>query len=186
MYKGRKFNKGRRRPQRENRINEDIWEKQVRLIVPEGQPIIIDTREAIQKAKEIGEDLVEITKSKGQELPIVKIISYGKFKFEKAKKDKENKKNKKIGQLKEVKIGPKIDVGDFNRKRDNAKDFLLDGDTVKVSMRFRGREMAHTDLGREKMIQFRDELIDVANPDKAPKLEGRVMSMVLRPKSQKK
>lgn len=172
-----------RRPEREHRINEEITASQVRLITDEGAQLV--SRDvALAKAREQGVDLVEIARN--QDIPVVKIIDYGKFKFEKAKKEKENKKKQKVIHVKEIKLGPKIDVGDFDRKVNMARDFLNDGDQVKVNMRFRGREMAHTEIGLEKMIQFKDNLEDIALVDKEPKLEGRVMTMVLRPKGKSK
>ena len=179
--RGGRIQRGRR-PQREHRINTDIKEVKVRLIADDSS-VLLSTNEALRRAKEADLDLVEI--AKGQEIPIVKIIDYGKFKFEKSKKDKELKKKQKVTHVKEVKMGPKIDVGDFDRKCALAKEFLENGDTVKVSMRFRGREMAHTELGLEKMQQFAKNLEDIAGIDRNPMLEGRMMTMMLRPKSKK-
>jgi len=174
------FNK--KRSIRENRINNEINEPEVRLIEEEGSKVV-PIEDALRMAREAGVDLVEITK--GQDMPVVRIIDYGKFKFEKAKKDKENKKHQKTILIKEIKMGPKIDVGDFDRKCAMASDFIEEGDNVKVTMRFKGREMAHTELGLEKMIQFTKNVAHVAVVDKEPKLEGRMMVMVLRPKSKK-
>ncbi|MDH5717080.1 MAG: translation initiation factor IF-3 [Spirochaetia bacterium] len=171
-----------RRPLRENRINEDITEPEVRVITDNGAQVM-STENAIKLAQEKGEDLVEITKSK--DIPIVKIINYGKFKFEKAKKEKESKKKQKVIQIKEIKMGPKIDIGDFNRKCSMAENFITEGDNVKVTMRFRGREMAHTELGYEKLVKFSENLKENAVVEKEPSLEGRIMFMVLRPKSKK-
>jgi len=177
----RSFGKSRR-VIREHRLNEEITEPKVRLIEGEGARIL-KIEDALSEAKAAGVDLVEI--AKGQAVPIVKIIDYGRFKFEKAKKDKESKKNQKVMQVKEVKMGPKIDVGDFDRKCSMAESFLNEGDNVKVTMRFRGREMAHTGLGLEKMRGFAEKLIGVGIMEKNPKLEGRLMTMVLRPKGRK-
>lgn len=167
---------------RENRLNEEITEPQVRLIEDEGARLV-SRDEALKLAMAAGVDLVEI--AKGQDPPIVKIIDYGKFKFEKAKKDKESKKHQKVIQIKEIKMGPKIDVGDFDRKCQMVEDFLNEGDNVKVTMRFRGREMAHTNLGLEKMQKMVENLSSIAMIDKDPKLEGKMMTMVLRPKGKK-
>ncbi|MDH5719043.1 MAG: translation initiation factor IF-3 [Spirochaetia bacterium] len=167
---------------RDTRINNEITEEKVRLITDDGAKLI-SIEEALKMSRESGEDLVEITKSK--DWPIVKIIDYGKYKFEKAKKDKESKKKQKVIQIKEIKMGPKIDVGDFERKCLMAKNFLLEGDNVKVSMRFRGREMAHTDLGLEKLQNFAKNIEEDAVVEKPPSLEGRIMSMILRPKGKK-
>ncbi|MES0488866.1 MAG: translation initiation factor IF-3 [Leptospirales bacterium] len=170
----------RRRQVRENRLNEEITEAKVRLVGEDGTNVVA-TSEALRQAKEAEVDLVEI--AGGQEIPIVRIVDYGKFKFEKAKKDRESKRNQKTIQIKEVKMGPKIDVGDFDRKCSLAESFINDGDNVKVTMRFRGREMAHTELGLEKMRNFVKKLEGVVVLEKHPKLEGRLMTMVLRPKS---
>lgn len=171
--------RGPRRSVREHRINEEIREPKVRLVTESGAEVVpID--QALMRAKQEGVDLVEIAKA--ADLPIVKIIDYGKFKFEKTKKDKENKKRQKTIQIKEIKLGPKIDVGDFDRKCQLASEFLTEGDNVKVSMRFRGREMAHTEIGLEKMNLFFDNLSELAIQDKNPTMEGRQMVMLLRPK----
>lgn len=167
---------------RENRINAEITEPKVRLIEENGARLI-SREEALRLSSEAGVDLVEI--AKGQDPPIVKIIDYGKFKFEKAKKDKESKKHQKVIQVKEIKMGPKIDVGDFDRKCQMVETFLNEGDNVKVSMRFRGREIAHTDLGLEKMQKMIELLSGLAILDKEPKLEGKIMTMVFRPKAKK-
>lgn len=178
----KKFFKGKKRHVREHRLNNEIIEPEVRL-VEEGGAQVLPTAKAIQMAQEAGVDLVEI--AKGQNPPIVRIIDYGRFKFEKAKKDKESKKHQRTIQVKEVKMGPKIDVGDFDRKCQMAIDFLDEGDNVKVSMRFKGREMAHTELGLEKMKNVIEKLSSFAVVEKNPKLEGRMMTMVLRPKGKK-
>ncbi|MDH4200087.1 MAG: translation initiation factor IF-3 [Spirochaetia bacterium] len=181
IRKKKPFGTGRR-SFRENRLNEEITEPQVRLIDDEGARLV-SREEALSLAIAAGVDLVEI--AKGQDPPIVKIIDYGKFKFEKAKKDKENKKHQKVIQIKEIKMGPKIDIGDFDRKCQMVETFLGEGDNVKVTMRFRGREMAHTNLGLEKMQKMVENLSGIAMIDKDPKLEGKMMTMVLRPKGKK-
>lgn len=171
-----------RRPTREHRINEDITESQVRVIGETGAELL-STRDALQRAKSQGVDLVEITK--GQDVPIVRLVDYGKFKFEKAKKEKEAKKKQKVIQIKEIKMGPKIDTGDFDRKAKEAISFLNEGDNVKVTMKFRGREMQHTALGVEKLNDFYSKVAESAHMDKRPNLEGRMMSMTLRSKGVK-
>lgn len=173
-----RFNRNRR-PQREHRINDEITEPEVRLIAESGAQLV-RTSDALMQAREAGVDLVEI--ARGQEVPIVRIIDYGKFKFEKAKKDKENKKRQKVIQIKEIKMGPKIDTGDFDRKAHDAREFLDEGDNVKVTMKFRGREMQHTEIGLEKLNAFFEKLTDCGILEKKPSLEGRMMSMVIRPK----
>ena len=180
MYRGKRYSK--RKPHRENKINDEIRAPRVRLI-GDGEAEEVSSSEALRRAQEAGVDLVEI--ASGQDMPIVRIIDYGKFKFEKAKRDKENKKKAKVTQVKEVKIGPKTDVGDFDRKVREASAFLESGDNVKVSMRFRGREMAHTNLGKEKMEQFAQQLTEVGVLELRPILQGRMMSMSLRSKAKK-
>lgn len=164
---------------REHRINEEIVAEKVRLVSEKGAEVI-PLEEALRRAREAGVDLVEIAQA--PDMPVVKIIDYGKFKFEKTKKDKENKKKQKVIQVKEIKMGPKIDTGDFDRKVQLAQEFLSEGDNVKVTMRFKGREIAHTELGLEKLNLFKDRLEQVAIVEKMPSLEGRMMSMVLRPR----
>lgn len=171
-----------RRPTREHRINEDITESQVRIVGDKGTELL-STRDALARARAQGVDLVEITK--GQEVPIVRLIDYGKFKFEKAKKEKEAKKKQKVIQIKEIKMGPKIDTGDFDRKCKEAISFLSEGDNVKVTMKFRGREMQHTALGVEKLTDFYNKVAEFAHMDKKPNLEGRIMSMTMRSKGAK-
>lgn len=182
----RKGKRGFRRPprvKREHRLNQEIKEPQVRLIADDGAGMV-SRDEALSRARQEGVDLVEIAQQDG--VPVVKIIDYGKFKFEKSKKDKEAKKKQKVIQVKEIKMGPKIDVGDFDRKANLAREFIDESENnVKVTMRFRGREMAHTEIGLEKMKSFFEKLQDVAVIEKEPSLEGRIMSMILRPKGKK-
>lgn len=112
-------------------------------------------------------------------------MNYGKYKFEQSKREKEAKKNQHVVEIKEIRMSPGIDVGDFNTKLKNAQKFLSDGNRVKVSVRFRGREMAHTDIGRDLLNKFADLCTEVATLDKAAKLEGRNMSIFLSPKAGK-
>lgn len=182
MRRGNKRYPYRKKAVRENRLNEEIRTHKVRVIGDDGSEVM-ETSKALQLAKESNQDLVEIASN--PDMPIVRIIDYGKFKFEKAKKDKENKRRQKVIQVKEIKVGPKIDVGDFDRKCQLAREFLAEGDNVKVSMRFRGREMAHTEIGLAKLKEFAANLADVAMVDKNPSLEGRIMVMILRPQAKK-
>ena len=170
-------------PENENRTNREIKAHKVRL-VSEDESKIVFIEEALQKAQELNQDLVEITRN--EEIPIVKIVDYGRFKFNKAKKTKENRKKQKTTQVKEVKMGPKIDSHDFERKCLMAKNFLESGDTVKVAIRFKGREMAHTELGLEKMIEFQKNIENFGALEKKPNLEGRIMTMVIKAKAKKK
>ena len=138
-------------------------------------------QQAMDVAIEKDLDLVKI--APGSNPPVCKVMDYGKFRFEQAKKDKEAKKNQHIVEIKEVRMSPGIGENDFNVKLKNAQKFLTDGDRVKVSVRFRGREMAHTNLGEELLKQFAEKCSEIAVLDKQPKLEGRSMSMFLSPKA---
>ena len=138
-------------------------------------------QQAMDVAIEKDLDLVKI--APGSNPPVCKVMDYGKFRFEQAKKDKEAKKNQHIVEIKEVRMSPGIGENDFNVKLKNAQKFLTDGDRVKVSVRFRGREMAHTNLGELLLKQFAEKCSEIAVLDKQPKLEGRSMSMFLSPKA---
>ena len=164
-----------------HQINEEILDKEVRLIGAEGEQLgIMSSAEALKIAEERELDLVKI--APGSNPPVCKIMDYGKFRFEQTKKEKEAKKNQRVIEIKEIRMSPGIDTNDFNTKLKNGQKFLTDGDRVKVSVRFRGREMAHTEIGAELLKDFAAKCADIANMDKAPKLEGRNMSMFLSPK----
>ena len=166
-----------------HQINEEILDKEVRLIGDQGEQLgIMSVDEALRIATEHELDLVKI--APGSNPPVCKIMDYGKFRFEQAKKEKEAKKNQRVIEIKEIRMSPGIDTNDFNTKLKNAQKFLNDGDRVKVSVRFRGREMAHTEIGAELLKDFAAQCAEIANLDKAPKLEGRSMSMFLSPKPQ--
>ena len=161
-----------------HQINEEILDKEVRLIGDEGEQLgIMSAEEALKIATERELDLVKI--APGSNPPVCKIMDYGKFRFEQTKKEKEAKKNQRVIEIKEIRMSPGIDTNDFNTKLKNGQKFLTDGDRVKVSVRFRGREMAHTDIGAQLLKDFAEKCADIANMDKAPKLEGRNMSMFL-------
>lgn len=138
-------------------------------------------QQAMNIAVEKDLDLVKI--APGSNPPVCKIMDYGKFRFEQSKKEKEAKKNQHIVEVKEIRMSPGIGENDFNVKLKNAQKFLTDGDRVKVSVRFRGREMAHTYLGEVLLRQFAEKCSEIAALDKEPKLEGRNMSMFLSPKA---
>ena len=164
-----------------HQINEEILDKEVRLIGDEGEQLgIMSAAEALKIATERELDLVKI--APGSNPPVCKIMDYGKFRFEQTKKEKEAKKNQRVIEIKEIRMSPGIDTNDFNTKLKNGQKFLADGDRVKVSVRFRGREMAHTDIGAQLLKDFAEKCADIANMDKAPKLEGRNMFMFLPPK----
>ena len=135
---------------------------------------------ALKIAEENELDLVKI--APGSNPPVCKIMDYGKFRFEQTKKEKEAKKNQRVIEIKEIRMSPGIDTNDFNTKLRNGQKFLSDGDRVKVSVRFRGREMAHTEIGEVLLRDYADKCAEIAVLDKAPKLEGRNMSIVLSPK----
>lgn len=139
--------------------------------------------DALKIAYDKDMDLVMI--APGGNPPVCKIMDYGKFRFEQAKRDKEAKKNQHIVEVKEIRMSPSIDTNDFNVKLRNGKKFLGEGDRLKVTIRFRGREMAHTDIGAKLLKRYAAECDDVATVDKNPKLEGRHMSMFLSPRAQK-
>ncbi len=166
-----------------HQINEEILDKEVRLIGDQGEQLgIMSAEEALQIATEHELDLVKI--APGSNPPVCKIMDYGKFRFEQTKKEKEAKKNQRVIEIKEIRMSPGIDTNDFNTKLKNAQKFLNDGDRVKVSVRFRGREMAHTEIGAVLLKDFAAQCGEIANMDKAPKLEGRNMFMFLSPKPQ--
>ena len=165
----------------DHQINEEIRDKEVRLIGADGEQLgIMSSEEALRIATEQEYDLVKI--APGSNPPVCRIMDYGKYRFEQTKKEKEAKKNQRIVEIKEIRMSPGIDTNDFNTKLKNAQKFLADGDRVKVSVRFRGREMAHTEIGATLLKDFAAQCAEIANMDKAPKLEGRNMSMFLSPK----
>ena len=168
-----------------HQLNEEIRDKEIRLIGETGEQLgIMSADEALHIAEERGLDLVKI--SPQAQPPVCKLMNYGKFKFEQSKREKEAKKNQHVVEIKEIRMSPGIDVGDFNTKLKNAQKFLADGNRVKVSVRFRGREMAHTEIGRDLLTKFAEQCAEVATMEKAAKMEGRSMTMFLSPKSGKK
>ena len=162
-------------------INEQIRDKEVRLIGPDGAQLgIMSAREAMSKAQEAGLDLVKIAPQ--AKPPVCKIIDYGKYKYELARKEKEAKKKQKTIDVKEVRLSPNIDTNDLKTKVNAARKFLSKGDRVKVTLRFRGREMAHMHNSKHVLDDFAEQLKDIAVVDKAPKVEGRSMTMFLTEK----
>ena len=168
----------------DHQLNEEIRDKEVRVIGADGTQLgIMSSTDALNMAFEKDLDLVKI--SPNAVPPVCKIMDYGKFRFEQVKKDKEAKKNQRVVEIKEVRMSPNIDVADFNVKLKNAQKFLADGNRVKVTVRFRGREMAHTSIGEDLLKKFSESCTEVANVEKNPKLDGRHMSMFLSPKNAK-
>lgn len=164
-----------------HQINEEIRDKEVRLISAEGEQLgVVPLAAAMNQAAEADLDLVKISPNANP--PVCKLMDYGKYRFEQTKRDKEAKKNQRVVEIKEVRMSPGIDVNDFNVKLRNAQKFLGEGNRVKVTVRFRGREMAHTDIGKRLLLKFAEDCSEMAAMDKEPKLEGRHMNMFLSPK----
>ena len=167
----------------DHQLNEEIRDKEVRVIGPDGTMLgIMSAADALKQAEEQDYDLVKI--SPNAVPPVCKIMDYGKFRFEQMKKEKEAKKNQHVVEIKEIRMSPGIDTNDFNVKVKNAMKFLKDGNRVKVTVRFRGREMANTNIGEQLLVKFGQDCAELANVEKNPKLDGRHMSMFLSPKKQ--
>ena len=168
----------------EHQLNEEIRDKEVRLIGADGAQLgIMSSADAQRLAYEKDLDLVKIAPNATP--PVCKIMDYGKFRFEQMKKEKEAKKNQRVVEVKEVRMSPNIDTNDFNVKLKNAQKLLKEGNRVKVTVRFRGREMAHTSIGEVLLKQFGESCAEIATVEKNPKLEGRLMTMFLSPKAAK-
>ena len=165
-------------------INEEIREKEVRVIGDDGSQLgVMSAKDALKKAEAKDLDLVLIAPNAVP--PVCKIMDYGKYRFEQAKREKEAKKNQKVIETKEIRLGLSIDTHDFETKGNQAKKFLAAGNKVKVSIRFRGREFGHTEIGIEIMQRFADYCAEASVVEKAAKMEGRVMLMFLAPKPAK-
>ena len=163
------------------RINREIRADKLRVIAEDGKQLgVISTRQALTMAEEKGLDLVEIAPA--AKPPVAKIIDYGKLRYHQAKKEKESRKSQVVIKVKEVKLKPNIDTHDFQTKMKHAREFILKGYKVRISIMFRGREMLHIDLGRKVVQQFCDELADIAVVEAPPKLMGRTMTTVFIPK----
>ncbi|WP_087678107.1 translation initiation factor IF-3 [Garciella nitratireducens] len=168
---------------KEFQVNEEIRDREVRLIDNDGKQLgIMSGREAQKIADEKQLDLVKI--SPNTKPPVCKIMDYGKFKFEQGKKEKEMKKHQRTINVKEVRMSARVEEHDLDVKAKNCRKFLLNGDKVKVSVRFRGREMAYTDVGKEILLRFAEKVADVGQIEKRPKLEGRNMVMYLMAKKE--
>ena len=167
-----------------HQINEEIRDKEVRLISADGEQLgLMSAKAALEIAVERELDLVKI--SPNAKPPVCKLMDYGKYRFEQAKREKEARRNQHVVEVKEVRMSPGIDVNDFNVKLRNAQKFLADGHRVKVTVRFRGREMAHTNIGERLLLNFAEQCQELASVDKNPKLDGRHMTMFLSPKTSK-
>ena len=162
-------------------INEQIRDREVRLIGADGEQLgIVSSREAQKIADEAGLDLVKIAPN--AKPPVCKVIDYGKYRYEQARKEKDAKKKQKTVELKEIRLSPNIEANDLNTKMNAAKKFLAKGNKVKITLRFRGREMAHVQQSKHILDDFAKQLADVATVEKAPKVEGRSMTMFLTEK----
>lgn len=167
---------------KEHMINDEIRAKEVRLVGAEGEQIgITPIREALQMAADLNLDLVNVAPQ--AKPPVCRIMDYGKFRYEQQKKEKEARKNQKIVDIKEVWFRSNIEEHDYQTKLRNVVKFLKDGDKVKCSVRFRGREIAHADIGQKILERVKVEVAEISNIERQPKLEGRSMIMILAPKA---
>lgn len=163
------------------RINDQIRAKKVRVVLEDGEQLgIMDIRDAIRAAEERNLDLVEIAPTATP--PVCRVMNYGKYKYEQSKRERESRKNQKVIDVKELRITPTTDTHDLEVKTNRAKEFLSRGDKVKFSVRFRGREIVHSHLGQEMLKDIAEKLSDMADLERAPKLEGHSMVMILAPK----
>ncbi len=162
-------------------INEQIRDREVRVVSADGTQLgIMSAKEAYQMAQDEDLDLVKIAPT--AKPPVVKIMDYGKYRYEQSRKEKEARKKQKQVELKEVRLSPNIDTNDLNTKINAARKFLSKGDKVKISLRFRGREMTHVANSKHVLTDFADSLADISIVEKEPKMEGRSMTMVVGPK----
>lgn len=162
-------------------VNGQIRDKEVRVVGEDGEQLgIMSSKDAMKMAREANLDLVKIAPT--AKPPVCKIVDYGKFRYEQSRKEKEARKKQKTMEIKEIRLSPNIDENDLNTKASQARKFLTKGDKVKVSLRFRGREMAHVGISRQILDRFYEKLEDVAVVDKVPKMEGRSMIMFLSEK----
>lgn len=159
-------------------INEQIRDKEIRLIGENGEQLgLMSARDALKLAEEAGLDLVKIAPTANP--PVCRIVDYGKYKYEQLRKEKEAKKKQKVVEIKEIRLSPNIDTNDLNTKVTAARKFITKGDRVKVTLRFRGREMAHMNTSKHILDDFAESLADIAVIAKPPKVEGRSMTMFL-------
>lgn len=167
----------------ELQVNEMIRDNELRIISAEGEQLgVMDAKSAQKLAVEAGLDLVKISPNANP--PVCKIMDFGKYKFELAKREKENRKNQKVVNIKEVQLSPSIDTNDFNTTAKQAMKFLKSGDKVRVKVRFRGRELSHSEIGKTLLDRFAETVEEFGTVEKPAKLEGRQMIMFLAPKAQ--
>jgi len=166
------------------RINNDITASEVRLVLSDGEQSVVSIKEALEKAESLGFDLVEL--SPNAKPPVCRMMNYNKYKFEKEKKQKEAKKKQKVIKLKEVRMQPKIEKHDLDFKSKRIGEFLAEGNQVKVTVRFKGRELAYTEIGRRVLEKVLEILEGQCKLESAPKMEGRMMNMMLKPLNPKK
>lgn len=172
------------RPDEEHRINRQIRVPQVRLIGAKGEQLgVVSTDEALRLAQEAEVDLVEVAPT--AQPPVCRLLDYGKFRYSKQKKEAEAKKKQHVTQLKELRVRPGTDEHDLERQLKKAQEFLGEGQRVKFTLRFRGREMAHQQLGREKLLKVAEQLSDIGWIEIEPRTEGRVMHLVMAPGARK-
>ena len=178
------FRDRRQREERKHRLNREITAPEVRLSSPDNEPLgIVSLQEALRMAGDLDVDLVEIAATANP--PVCRLMDYGKFKYQEQKKAAEAKAKQKVIDVKEVKFRPGTDDGDYNIKMRNIRRFLADGDKVKVTLRFRGREITHQELGMALLNRIRDDLADSILVEQFPKLEGRQMIMMIAPARKK-
>ena len=162
-------------------INEQIRDKEVRVVGEDGEQLgVMPVRDAMKMAEDAGLDLVKIAPT--AKPPVCKIVDYGKYKYEQLRKEKEAKKKQRVIDVKEIRLSPNIDTNDLNTKMNAARKFITKGDKVKITLRFRGREMAHMGSSKHILDDFAEQLSDIAVIEKAPKIEGRSMTMFLTEK----
>jgi translation initiation factor IF-3 len=166
---------------KEFRVNEEIRAREIRVVDPEGKQLgIMSAREALRLAEELQLDLVEVAPQARP--PVCRLMDFGRYKYEQSKREREARKRQRTVELKEIKFRPRIEEHDFRVKLRNATRFLNDGDKVKVTIIFRGREIVHTQLGEQLMNRLASELAELATVERAPRLEGKQMVMILAPK----
>ena len=180
--RGRRFVPAR--PEESNRINRQIRVPEVRLVGADGEQLgILETQDALRLAQEAGLDLVEVA-AKARP-PVCRLMDYGKFRYAKQKKEAEAKRKQHTTQVKELRVRPGTDAHDMQRQTRKAREFLEDGQRVKFTLRFRGREMAHQALGKQKLLDIAEDLAEVGAIELAPRTEGRIMHLVMAPGQRK-